>query len=115
MHRPAQRIVSLLPSATEIVCALGAGDSLVGISHECDHPDGIRDRPILTRPRIDTRGPSGAIDAAVRAAVRDALSLYAVDVDRLGALAPRSEEHTSELQSIRQLVCRLLLEKQKRY
>jgi iron complex transport system substrate-binding protein len=82
------RIVSLLPSATEIVCALGAGDELVGISHECDFPAAIRDRPVLTRSRIDPSGTSGAIDAAVRDVLRGALSIYAVDEERLAALAP---------------------------
>jgi iron complex transport system substrate-binding protein len=82
------RIVSLLPSATEIVCALGAGAELVGISHECDHPDSIRGRPVLTRSRIAGGGSSRAIDEAVRAVVRDALSIYAVDEERLGRLAP---------------------------
>jgi iron complex transport system substrate-binding protein len=82
------RIVSLLPSATEIVCALGADDELVGISHECDYPEAIRDRPALTSSRIDPRGSSRDIDAAVRGVVRDALSIYAVDEARLGALAP---------------------------
>jgi len=81
-------MVSLLPSATEIVCALGAGAELVGISHECDHPDSIRDRPVLTRSRIGSGGSSRAIDQAVRAVVRDALSIYAVDEERLGRLAP---------------------------
>jgi len=84
----APRIVSLLPSATEIVCALGAGERLVGISHECDFPASIRDRPVLTRARIDPCGSSRQIDRAVRAVVRDALSIYAVDEERLGALAP---------------------------
>jgi iron complex transport system substrate-binding protein len=84
----APRIVSLLPSATEIVCALGAAESLVGISHECDFPEAIRDRPVLTRSRIDAHGSSGAIDAAVRTVVQDALSLYAVDEQRLGRLEP---------------------------
>lgn len=82
------RIISLLPSATEIVCALGAEDQLVGISHECDHPESIRDRPVLTRSRVATDGSSSAIDAAVRATARDALSVYAVDDERLGALRP---------------------------
>lgn len=82
------RVVSLLPSATEIVCALGAGDALVGISHECDFPESIRDRPVLTRSRVDPQGSSRDIDAAVRAVVRGALSIYAVDEERLGALAP---------------------------
>ncbi len=82
------RIVSLLPSATEIVCALGAADELVGISHECDFPESIRGRPVLSRPRIDARASSGAIDAAVRAVVRDALSIYVVDAQRLAALQP---------------------------
>jgi len=82
------RIVSLLPSATEIVCALGAAESLVGISHECDFPEAIRDRPVLTRSRIDVLGSSRAIDDAVRAVIRDALSIYAVDEPRLAALEP---------------------------
>jgi iron complex transport system substrate-binding protein len=84
----APRIVSLLPSATEIVCALGASASLVGISHECDSPEAIRDRPVLTRSRIDAHGSSRAIDAAVRGVIRDALSIYAVDERTLGALEP---------------------------
>src|ERR1041384_7285413 len=82
------RIVSLLPSATEIVCALGAADQLVGISHECDFPDAIRGRPVLTRSKIDASGTSRAIDTAVRAVIADALSIYAVDSERLAALAP---------------------------
>jgi len=85
---PQLRIVSLLPSATEIVCALGAADCLVGISHECDHPEAIRDRPVLTAARIDTVGSSREIDAAVRAVVLDALSIYTVDEARLGTLRP---------------------------
>jgi iron complex transport system substrate-binding protein len=84
----AMRVVSLLPSATEIVCALGATDELVGVSHECDFPDAIRDRPVLTRSRIDASGPSRAIDVAVRAVIRDAISIYDVDADRLAALNP---------------------------
>jgi iron complex transport system substrate-binding protein len=87
----APRVVSLLPSATEIVCALGAGDTLVGVSHECDHPAYVRDRPVLTRSRVDAAGASRAIDAAVRGALHgaaDALSVYTVDEAKLGALAP---------------------------
>jgi len=82
------KIVSLLPSATELVCALGAADDLVGISHECDFPVEIRDRRVLTRARIDASGSSAAIDAAVRGVIRDALSIYAVDEAGLAALAP---------------------------
>lgn len=82
------RIVSLLPSATEILCLLGAEDELVGISHECDFPEAIRGRQVLTSSRIDVHGSSRDIDAAVRVVIRDALSIYSVDDERLGALRP---------------------------
>jgi iron complex transport system substrate-binding protein len=82
------RIISLLPSATEIVCALGAAERLLGISHECDFPEAIRDRPVLTRSRIDAHGSSRAIDTAVRTVIRHALSIYAVDERRMAALEP---------------------------
>lgn len=86
MNRP--RIVSLLPSATEIACALGAAGDLVGISHECDFPPELRGIPVLTSSRVTNSASSGAIDAAVRALVHDALSIYAVDQTRLAALSP---------------------------
>lgn len=85
---PRVRIVSLLPSATELVCALGAAADLVGISHECDYPPEIRDRTVLTRSRIDVGGSSHDIDMAVRGVIRDALSIYAIDDARLAELAP---------------------------
>jgi iron complex transport system substrate-binding protein len=84
----AQRIVSLLPSATEIVCALGAASELVGISHECDFPEEICGRPVLTRSRIDNELSSRAIDSAVRAVSTEALSIYTVDESRLAQLSP---------------------------
>lgn len=82
------RIVSLLPSATEIVCALGLGDDLVGVSHECDFPPEIVGRPVLTAPKINPSEGSAAIDAAVRQLVRDGLSVYRIDTDVLATLRP---------------------------
>jgi len=83
-----QRIVSLSPSSTEIICALGLEDALVGISHECDYPERITDRPHLTAPKINVHGDSHAIDQEVRALVRDGLSVYRIDTDQLRTLQP---------------------------
>lgn len=84
----AMRIVSLLPSATEIVCALGLEDRLVGVTHECDYPPGVRTRPHVTRSLIPPGAPAAAIDRAVKARLSGAASLYALDAERLRALAP---------------------------
>jgi iron complex transport system substrate-binding protein len=81
-------IVSLLPSATEIVCALGYADQLVGRSHECDHPASVSDLPICSRPRIRTDTSSAEIDRSVRNIVSQGLSVYEIDEDTLRALAP---------------------------
>jgi iron complex transport system substrate-binding protein len=82
------KIISLLPSATEIVCALGAADELVGISHECDFPEAIRSRQVLTKSRIAADGSSRSIDTAVREVIQNALSIYAIDDASLSALQP---------------------------
>jgi iron complex transport system substrate-binding protein len=82
------RVVSLLPSATEIVCALGMRGSLVGVSHECDWPPDVVGLPVLTSARIDQRGDSAAIDRDVRRILRHALAVYEVDVDELARLRP---------------------------
>ena len=82
------RIVSLLPSATEIVCALGAGPELVGVSHECDFPPAVRGLPALTRPKIRTDTSSAAIDRSVRALVTHGLGIYEIDVEGLRTLRP---------------------------
>jgi len=83
------RIVSLLPSATEIVADLGLADSLVGRSEECDYPPRVRDLPVVTASRVDTSALGGAeIDAAVRAALAEGRSLYAVDAELLDELRP---------------------------
>ncbi|HTW86775.1 MAG TPA: cobalamin-binding protein [Candidatus Binataceae bacterium] len=85
---PARRIVSLLPSATEIVCALGLEHELVGRSHECDYPPTVERLPVLTAPRFDPSGSSREVDRRVRAIVSEALSVYRVDAERLRSLSP---------------------------
>lgn len=82
------RIVSLLPAATEIVCALGGEAWLVGRSHECDFPAGVLSRPICSRSRIEVSGSSRDIDNNVKQTLRDGLSLFEVDVERLNQIKP---------------------------
>ncbi|HTS55535.1 MAG TPA: cobalamin-binding protein [Burkholderiales bacterium] len=83
------RIVSLLPSATEIVAALGLADHLVGISHECDYPEQVRDRPRVTRCEIHGSDlPSPAIDAWVRDTLASRGTLYTLDEELIRDLQP---------------------------
>jgi iron complex transport system substrate-binding protein len=82
------RVVSLLPSATEIVCALGRAADLVGVTHSCDLPPGVPAPPVLTRTRVPVGATSRAIDAFVRAAARRGEPLYEVDEALLAALRP---------------------------
>ena len=83
-----RRIVSLLPSATEIVCALGLRDRLVGVSHECDWPPDVTALPAVTRSRIPPGLASGAIDALVREQLAGTRALYSLDLPLLQQLAP---------------------------
>lgn len=85
---PGPRIVSLLPGATEIVCALGLRDRLVGISHECDHPSSVHGLPVLTAAKVDAHATSDQIDRQVRELVGQGLSIYRIDEARLRGLAP---------------------------
>ena len=86
---PFMRIVSLLPSTTEIVCALGLENELVGITHECDYPAAITDRPRLTASRISHETMTSAeIDHAVRSQLDGHGSIYDLDENRLRELNP---------------------------
>ena len=83
------RICGFLPSATEILFALGLGDQVVGVTHECDHPPAAREKPVVVRSTIDaaTMG-SGDIEAAVRASLQSGEGLYVVDADALRRADP---------------------------
>ena len=82
------KIVSLLPSATEIVYALGLGEQLVAVTHECDFPDDARRKPVITTSVLPPGLSSAEIDDAVRGQLSDSHSLYTIDRDLLNALRP---------------------------
>ena len=82
------RIVSLIASATEIVCALGFERELVGRSHECDHPPGVARLPACSSSKVEVAASSRAIDDQVQTIVREGLSVYSVDPVLLDRLAP---------------------------
>lgn len=82
------RIVSLLPSATEIAFALGLGDQVVAVTHECDYPPKARRKPVITRNLLPKGLSSADIDAQVRSQLADSHSLYTVDRNLLDTLRP---------------------------
>ena len=88
MVASAARIVSLIPSATEIITALGWRDCLVGRSHECDYPADVKALPICTQPKFNPEGSSLAVHQRVTELLQSALSVYAVNLEVLTALAP---------------------------
>ena len=84
-----RRIVSFLPSATEMVCALGLGDRLMGVTHECDYPPEIASKPIVVRNVLPIESMSQPeIDVAVTQRLRDGLSLYRVDEALMRQIGP---------------------------
>lgn len=82
------RIASLLPSATEILYALGLGDSVVGVTHECDFPPEAAQKPVLIKPRVDPHAAPAEIDRQVFELVNRGESVYAIDADLLASLKP---------------------------
>lgn len=106
------RIVSLIPSSTEIVCALGAEDNLVGRSHECDYPPSVKSLPICTEPKFNPEGTSYEIDQRVKTILQDGLSVYRVDANLLKKLQPNiiiTQAHCEvcavSLNDVKQAVC----------
>src|SRR5215211_9077413 len=106
------RIVSLIASSTEIVCALGYQDYLVGRSHECDFPAEVKSLPVCTSPKFDIEGTSYEIDQRVKAVLQEALSVYRVDAELLERLQPthiitqaQCEVCAVSLKDVEQAVC----------
>ena len=85
---PERRIVSLLPAATEIICALGLEHQLVGRSHECDYPPGISNLPICSSAKFLPGSDSAQIDRQVKEILSESLSIYTIDRDLIKSLAP---------------------------
>jgi iron complex transport system substrate-binding protein len=82
------RIASLVPSATETLFALGLGDRVVGVTHECDYPPKVRSLPRLTRTTLGSGLSAAEIDRVVKATVSEGRALYTLDRERLAALEP---------------------------
>ena len=109
------RIVSLIASSTEIVCALGFEEHLVGRSHECDFPPSVKRLPVCTEPKFPTDGSSYEIDQRVKAILQEGLSVYRVKSDLLRELAPdiiitqsQCEVCAVSLKDVEQAVCEVL-------
>ena len=109
------RVVSLIASATEIVCALGFEDELVGRSHECDYPPGIERLPACCSSKVEVEASSREIDDQVRSLVGDGLSVYRVDPDLLNRLAPtvivtqtQCDVCAASLEDVERAVCELV-------
>src|SRR5262245_3176639 len=110
MTRP--RIISLIASATEIICALGFEDDMVGRSHECDFPASVKRLPLCTSPKFQVEGLSYQIDQRVKAILQEALSVYRVDAQLLESLRPthivtqsQCEVCAVSLNDVEQAVC----------
>jgi iron complex transport system substrate-binding protein len=106
------RIISLIASATEIVCALGFESQMVGRSHECDFPASVKRLPVCTSPKFEVEGLSYEIDQRVKAILQEALSVYRVDADLLERLRPshiitqsQCEVCAVSLKDVEQAVC----------
>lgn len=109
------RIVSLLPSSTEIVCTLGLESALVGISHECDYPASIRHLPVCTAPKFDPHVSSREIDQSVKLLLKDGLSVYEVNTELLDTLQPdfiitqsQCELCAVSFNDVQQAVCQMI-------
>jgi iron complex transport system substrate-binding protein len=85
---PNQRIISLLPAATEIICALGLEHQLVGRSHECDYPANIANLPVCSSAKFISGSNSAEIDRQVKEILSDSLSIYEIDRDLIKQLSP---------------------------
>lgn len=112
MIRGIMRIVSLLPSSTEFVFAFDMGEHLVGRSHECDFPPHAEKLPVCSRPKINYKLSSAAIDHQVRAMVQEGLSVFLVDENRLKELEPTlilTQVHCKvcavSLEDVQQAIC----------
>jgi iron complex transport system substrate-binding protein len=106
------RVISLIASATEIVCALGFESQMVGRSHECDFPASVKGLPVCTSPKFEVEGLSYEIDQRVKAILQEALSVYRVDADLLERLRPthiitqsQCEVCAVSLKDVEQAVC----------
>lgn len=109
------RVVSLIPSATEIVCALGFEDELVGRSHECDFPTRVKTLPVCTEPKFVLQGTSYQIDQRVKALLQEGLSIYRVHAHILKERRPdlivtqtQCQVCAASLEEVEEAVCQIL-------
>jgi len=82
------RIVSLVPHATELLFALGLGDQVIAVTHECDHPPAALQLPHITRDSLPKGLSAVEIDEAIRERTQNGLAIYELDEDALGAMEP---------------------------
>lgn len=114
------RIISLIASATEIVSALGFENQLVGRSHECDYPIGVKKLPACSEPKFNIEGTSYQIDQRVKAILQEGLSVYRVHADMLEQLQPDlivTQDHCEvcavSLKDVEDAVCKIVSSKPK--